>query len=72
MRFLQSRRIRKTEEERIAVVQAACDHDWKRVEKIKGGEYYTFRCAMFRKDSSIALKYQCRKCGKVEWESIEG
>jgi hypothetical protein len=70
MRLLAKRRARKAEEERIAAAQAACDHDWKRVEKVKGAVYYTFRCMLLPDRSSTALKYQCQKCGKVEWDAI--
>ena len=71
MRLLEKRRTRKAEEERIAAAQAACDHDWKRVQKVRGAVYYTLRCYMLRNPSSTALKYECRKCSKVEWETIE-
>jgi hypothetical protein len=70
MRLLEKRRARKAEEQRVAAIQATCDHDWKRVEKVKGQQYYTFRSALIRDRSSTALKYQCRRCGKVEWESV--
>lgn len=71
MKLFAKTRGRKAEELRIAAIQATCDHDWKRVEKVKGGGYYTFRAALIRDHASTALKYQCQKCGKVEWETVQ-
>jgi hypothetical protein len=70
MRLLKKRRARKAKELRIAAIQAACDHDWKWVERVNGEGFHTFRAMLIRDRSSTALKYQCQKCGKVEWKTF--
>ena len=72
MKLFAIRWARKAEERRMAVIQAACNHDWELVEEVEGQDYSTFRGAILPDGSSVGLKYACRKCGKVRWERIDG